>query len=183
MIAPQDDAPGCASPPPLPPFTIRPARMGDREALARLLTASYSQLLVDDYTPELLREAVPLITRPRAALLNAGSYYLADCGNGLLAAGGWTFHPPGRGATGPGEVGHIRQVATAPDRAGKGVGRVLMEHALFRAQASGVRRMLCFSTLTAQGFYAKLGFVAQGEITLTLAPGLDFPAVQMCLEM
>ena len=169
--------------PPLAPYTIRTARMGDAAAVGRLLAASYRALLVEDYAPELLIQALPLITRPRADLLASGTYYLADTGAGLLAAGGWTFHAPGGGATGPGTVGHIRHVATDPGAARRGVGRALMERALFEARAAGVRRMMCFSTLTAMPFYAALGFAPQGEIALQLAPGLEFPAVQMCHEM
>ncbi len=169
--------------PALPPFTIRAARMGDLHGVGKLLAASYGTLLAPDYPAELLAEALPLITRPRAELLSCGSYYLADTGDGLLAAGGWTFHAPGGMATGPREVGHIRHVATAPEAARKGVGRALMEYAMFEAQAAGVRRMMCFSTLSARQFYAALGFAEQGEITLTLAPGLEFAAVQMCCEM
>ncbi|WP_244868018.1 GNAT family N-acetyltransferase [Vannielia litorea] len=169
--------------PALPPFTIRPARMGDVQAVGKLLVASYRALLAPDYPPELLAGALPLITRPQAALLSSGTYCLADTGEGLLAAGGWTFHAPGGTATGPREVGHIRHVATAPAAARMGVGRALMEHALFEAEAAGVRRMMCFSTLTAEPFYAALGFVSQGDISITLAPGLEFAAVQMCREM
>ena len=169
--------------PQVPPFTIRAARMGDAGAVGRLLAASYRALLAPDYRPELLAQALPLITRPRADLLAGGTYYLADTGAGLIAAGGWTFHAPGGAATGPGTVGHIRHVATDPGATRCGVGRALLERALFEAEAAGVRRMMCFSTLTAEPFYRALGFVPQGSIAITLAPGLEFPAVQMRRDM
>lgn len=170
--------------PPLPPFTIRAARIADVVALGKLLGRSYGTLLAADYPAPLLAAATAVLTRPGAALLSCGTYYLADCGDGgLLAGGGWTYHAPGGGATGPREVGHVRHLACDPGAVRRGVGRALMEHALFEAQAAGVRRMMCYSTLTARPFYPALGFVEQGDITVTLAPGLNFPAVQMCLEM
>ncbi|SIN81877.1 GNAT family N-acetyltransferase [Vannielia litorea] len=177
------ELPGRAPRPALPPFTIRPARMGDVARVGKLLADSYAYLLAPDYGPEELSAALPFITRPRASLLSCGTYYLADTGDGLLAAGGWTFHAPGGGATGPREVGHIRHVATAPHATRQGVGRALMEHAMFEAQMAGVRRLMCYSTRTARDFYAALGFRAQGEISVTLAPGLEFSAVQMCCDL
>lgn len=173
-----------AGPAPLPPFTVRPARSGDTPALARLLASSYRSLLAGDYEPLFLAQILPLIARPQPALVTSGSYFLADCGDGLLAAGGWSHRAPGGGSgAGHGEIGHIRHLAADPAHAGRGVGRVLMEHVLFDARAAGLRRLMCFSTLTARGFYARLGFEEQGEISLTLAPGLEFPAVQMSLSL
>ncbi len=177
------DTPGHIPRPALPPFTIRPARMGDVAQVGKLLATSYATLLAPDYPAEALAQALPYITRPRSSLLSCGTYYLADTGDGLLGAGGWTYHAPGGGATGPREVGHIRHVATAPHATRHGVGRALLEHALFEAQLAGVRRMMCYSTVTAEPFYAAVGFVTQAEITVTLAPGLEFPAVQMCSDL
>ncbi|MFY0635783.1 MAG: GNAT family N-acetyltransferase [Vannielia sp.] len=177
------ETPGPIPRPAVPPFTIRAARMGDVQAVGKLLVTSYGTLLAPDYPAEALAAALPYISRPRASLLSCGTYYLADTGEGLLAAGGWTFHAPGGGATGPRQVGHIRHVATLPEAARRGVGRAIMEHTLFDAHEAGVRRMMCYSTLTARRFYAELGFVEQGEILVTLTPGLEFAAIQMCCEM
>jgi hypothetical protein len=45
-----------------------------------------------------------------------------------------------------------------------------------------VERIECLSTITAERFYASLGFVARGPMMVALRPGIDFPAVAMDLR-
>jgi len=59
------------------------------------------------------------------------------------------------------------------------VGRALMAHVFAMARAAGVVRLDCLSTRTAVPFYAAMGFVTQGPVTVPLGPGIDFPAVAM----
>ncbi len=162
-----------------PPFALRPARAGDEASLSALLTRSYRALLAPDYDPDVLRDALPIIGQANADLLRAPGYVVAEAGDGdLIAAGGWTWQGPA-GAAGPIDWGHVRHVATDPAHAGQGIGRLIIEQTLDHARASGMRVLSCLSTLTARRFYAALGFVAQGEVDLSLAPGLRFPAVEM----
>lgn len=163
----------------LPPFQLRRADAADEDRLTTLLSRSYSTLLRHDYHPNVLRKALPVIGVAQPALLSAPGYYVAEAGDGtLIAAGGWTWQGPAGGAA-PLDWGHMRHVATDPHHVGQGVGRVLMDTVLEDAAQAGVRVLSCLSTLTARGFYARMGFIAQGEIDLSLAPGLSFPAVQM----
>lgn len=158
---------------------IRPAAHGDIDRVGTLLGRSYRALLAPDYHPEVLREALPLLTQPRSSLLNCGTYFVAVEDEGrVIAAGGWTdFSPYGR----PGRrgEGHIRHVAVDPDHARRGLGRKLFEAVLGSAAAAGVTLLRCQSTLTALPFYRSQGFVAAGRIEIRLAPGIYFPAVQM----
>lgn len=55
-----------------------------------------------------------------------------------------------------------RMAVRAPYR-GQGYGRLLMETALEKAQALGVRRITLHAQTHALAFYDKLGFVAYGE--------------------
>jgi hypothetical protein len=50
------------------------------------------------------------------------------------------------------------------------------------ARGAGMTGMECLSTLTAERFYASLGFVARGPVMVALRPGIDFPAVAMDLS-
>jgi GNAT superfamily N-acetyltransferase len=85
---------------------------------------------------------------------------------------------PGGGAALAG-VGHVRHVVTDWRHQRQGIGRALMEAVLADARGAGVGRMECLSTLTAERFYASLGFVARGPVMVPLRPGIDFPAIAM----
>ena len=47
------------------------------------------------------------------------------------------------------------------------------------ARDAGIGRLDCLSTLTAEPFYAAMGFQSSGLVTVPLRPGIDFPAVHM----
>ena len=162
-----------------PPFTIRRAHPEDAAPLGRLLARSYARLLAPDYAPGVLATALPRITRAQPELLSAPGYLVAETGGGeILAAGGWTWRGPAGGAA-PLDWGHVRHVAVHPDMAGCGLGRLILTQALDEARGAGARVLACFSTLTARGFYARMGFADLGEVELSLGPGIGFPAVQM----
>lgn len=160
-------------------ITIRPACPDDYDRVSTLIARSYRALLADAYTPSVLRDALPLITRANPQLLRCGTYFLAlDGANRPLAAGGWTDASP-HGAPGRRGEGHVRHVATDPDIAMRGVGRRVMDHVLHSAASAGITLLHCQSTLNARGFYAKFGFQSRGQIDIRLTPGVLFPAVQM----
>jgi len=140
--------------------------------------------LAKDYPPSVLVTAIPTIARAQPRLVASGLFYVVedDAGAGLLGAGGWSLEAPG-GRPGQRGVGHIRHVATDPAATRRGVGRMLLQHILLVARASGMAQMHCQSTLTAEPFYAAMGFVAQGPITVPLSGGLAFPAVFMTSQV
>lgn len=160
-------------------ITIRSTNAGDVAAIDTLLAQSYPVLLEPDYAPSVLVTCLPLITRARPELLRSGTYYMAQaCDGTALAAGGWTHGGP-QGGIGPRDVGHIRHVVTHPSALRRGLARSLMERSFAAARNSGVRWMMCQSTLTAEVFYASMGFQRRGEIEVMLRPGISFPAVEM----
>ena len=159
-------------------LSLRLAGPGDLAAVDRLLSRSYPALLRADYPPSVLVTAVPLIARAQPALLASGSYFLAERGGAVLAAGGWTKGAPG-GRPGSRGTGHVRHVATDPDHLRQGIGRALMETVMEHARGAGMARLECLSTRTAVPFYAALGFEARGEVEIALRPGIGFPAVAM----
>lgn len=162
-----------------PPFALRAATQADADAVSALLSESYSTLLAPDYRPGVLAEALPSIGVAQPDLLAAPGYMVAETGGGdLVAAGGWTWRGPAGGAA-PLDWAHMRHVAVHPRFAGTGIGGVLVGQALDQARAAGARVISCLSTLTARGFYTRMGFTDLGEIELALGPGLAFPAVQM----
>lgn len=159
-------------------LTLRPATKADLAAVDRLLTDSYPRLLAADYAPSVLVTALPIINRAQPGLVTSGRYFLALQGDRLLAAGGWSLSAPGNGAATAG-IGHVRHVVTDWRHQRQGIGRALMTAVLADARAAGATGMDCLSTLTAERFYASMGFRSLGPVTVALRPGIDFPAIRM----
>lgn len=159
---------------------IRLAERGDIGAIDTLLRRSYGTLLKKDYPASTLIAVLPSMSRAKPALIASGRYFVATEGGRLLGCGGWSTAIPGAGGTAPGR-GNIRHVATDPDAVGRGVGRRVLGAALDQARREGMTWMHCTSTLTAEGFYASLGFTRLRDTTIPLVQGFVFPAVEMQL--
>jgi GNAT superfamily N-acetyltransferase len=164
-------------------LTLRRANPADLAAIDRLLARSYPRLLAADYPPSVIVTAVPLIARARPELLASGRYFVAEDSKGLvLAAGGWSTAPPAGAASASG-MGHVRHVATDPDRVRLGIGRALMAEVMRDAAGEGMRWLDCLSTWTAVPFYASLGFRSIRDVEITLRPGIIFPAMRMLADL
>lgn len=134
--------------------------------------------MAEAYEPDLLRRALPLITKPNTSLLRSGKYYVAESASEVVGCGGWSLEEPGRTSVQPG-IGHIRHFAVAAKHVGRGTGRALFERCEADARQSGIRLLKCFSSLNAVEFYAALGFQLCGTIEVEMPGGLMFPSYLM----
>ena len=159
-------------------LTIRPALESDRAVLEDLIADCYATVYPGWYEEETLQDALPAMLRIDPALLNSGRYLVARAGNVIAGCGGWSANAPGKT---PSEdaIGHIRHFATRPDAMGKGVGGKILEHCISEATSSGLSALKCFSSLAAEGFYARHGFVKLDNVNVMLGSGAYFPAVLM----
>lgn len=161
-----------------PEICIRPARPSDFDAVDNLFRRAYPALLRADYDTKTLADVLPIISRANPRLLATGTFYLAFRDNELVGAGGWSWIGP-HGAVGPRHMAHIRHVVTHHDHQRSGIGRRLLGHCIDEAAGAGARILNCQSTLTAEPFYAALGFRRIADIDVFLCPGVSFPAVHM----
>lgn len=159
-------------------LSIRRATPTDLAAVDALLGRSYPALLKRHYPPSLLVTAIPLISKAQPRLLATGTYFVVTDEDDVVGAGGWTRAVPG-GLRSRSGAGNIRHVVTDHRRVRSGIGTLLMQTIIRSAEAAGIERLDCFSTLMAEPFYAACGFETLGRITLNLRPGIDFPAIHM----
>ncbi|WP_371810250.1 GNAT family N-acetyltransferase [Ruegeria sp. HKCCD8929] len=152
---------------------VRPSTAADIAAVDALLARAYPKLLKHDYAPSVLVTALPLISRAQPALLTCGTYYVAEGDGAILGAGGWTRDRSLK------ELGHIRHVVTDDRAVRRGVGRAILSHILIQAGAAGITELECWSTFTAEPFYAAMGFRSEGPMEVALQPGISFPAIRM----
>ncbi|MGB8814048.1 MAG: GNAT family N-acetyltransferase [Paracoccaceae bacterium] len=148
-----------------------------------MLQRCYPVVLAPDYPADVLAAALPGMTRAKPALLTSGSYFVTEGALGrIVAAGGWTRGAPGNGVM-QGATGHIRHVASDPDLLRQGLGRRLMQAVMADAKATGIVRLECLSTRTAEPFYANMGFLSVGPVDVMLGSGVVFPAVLMLADL
>jgi len=167
------------------PYVLRPATPADRGAVGALLRAAYGTCLAQDYDADVLRRALPAISRPNDALLRCGTWYVVlDRVGDLVACGGYTLHPPGSARIDPG-IGHLRHFATHPEHLRRGLGRRIAKAVAHHASASEIRIFEAASTRTATGFYSSLGLAVVGPMTTPIPDGdapeqtLAFAGVRM----
>lgn len=164
-----------------PDPVLRVATPDDAEAASALLAASYGALLPGAYDADVLALALPLMTTAKPELLTSGTWCVVAEGDRLTACGGWTAAEPGTGALVDG-VGHVRHVATAPDRVRRGLAGWVLRHAIADAAAHGVTTLRCASTRVAVPFYEAHGFVVTDTFDIPMR-GPDgvvpFPSVTM----
>ncbi|MBI1391513.1 MAG: GNAT family N-acetyltransferase [Alphaproteobacteria bacterium] len=153
-------------------IVIRPADRTDLPALNRLIRSSYEAYGPPFYAARTLAGAIDAVMRATPAIIASGRFYVAEDDRRVLGCGGWGGTPLLNGAA------DLRQVATAPSAAGRGVGAAIVAHCEAEAAFAGARDFDCVSTLIAEGFYARLGFRHLRFTSLTVA-GQPFAAVLM----
>lgn len=131
------------------------------------------------YEESILRAALPVMTVAQPALLESGSYYVAEtAAHDIVGCGGWTRERPGSGETSAG-VGHVRHFGVHPAWTRQGIGRAIYRRCREDAAAAGVTKLECFSTINGESFYASLGFERVGEILVDMPNGIEFPGIHM----
>lgn len=166
----------------MPEFLIRPVFPADQATISDLLRSAYGRHMRDVYPEALVRQALPILICIAPTLLFGGRYFLVEEGDDVVGIAGWSDISPFGRTCPPGQA-HLRHLAIAPDRQGRGIGQALLAHIMAAAGRSGVHRMHCLCPLNAVPFCAEGGFQSMGEVVLGLSPEVSLPAAQMCLEL
>jgi len=111
-------------------------------------------------------------------LFRANYFVAEDAQHRIIGCGGWTPERPGQGEV-QHHIGHIRHFATHPDWIRQGVGRALMTRSKDTARQHAITRFECYSSLSAQDFYAASGFQALRHIDVPLSEACLFPSILM----
>ncbi|MBC3956188.1 GNAT family N-acetyltransferase [Pseudomonas triticifolii] len=130
---------------------IRPAVQADAEAISGVIVSALHASNAQDYPPSVI-ERVQHSFSPAAvrALIMRRRVFVAVCGGVMVG----TASLDGRA---------VRSVFVDPAWHRQGVGRRLMDEVERAAVEAGVSVLVVPSSLTAQGFYAALGFTMVRE--------------------
>jgi GNAT superfamily N-acetyltransferase len=127
---------------------LRAARDDDAEAVSQVIISALRETNGEDYPREVI-EHLEQSFSPAAVLgfINKRKVFVATLGQRIIG----TASLDGKA---------VRAVFVAPDVQGRGVGRQLMAEVERTARNANIATLVVQSSVTAQRFYAKLGFKA-----------------------
>ncbi|HUB83106.1 MAG TPA: GNAT family N-acetyltransferase [Bryobacteraceae bacterium] len=178
---------------PLEPV-IRVATWADVPALQDLIGASVTRLQSEDYSEAQRTGALGSIFGVDPALIEDGTYFVAEWEERIVACGGWSRRGTPFGSDrSPArddrvldplhDAARIRALFVHPDFARRGLGTAILE-ACERAAAEA--RFQCLeltATLTGIKLFRLHGFVPAEEITLRLGNGETLPVIRMTKKL
>ncbi|KOX98401.1 GNAT family N-acetyltransferase [Pseudomonas nunensis] len=125
---------------------IRPANPQDAAAISQVIIQSLRQSNAQDYSAEIIAQVeTSFSTESILLLLSQRQVFVATLDHQVVATA---------------SLDHdiIRSVFVAPDHQGSGIGRQLMTTLQSVARDANIKILRVPSSITAEGFYLKLGF-------------------------
>jgi N-acetylglutamate synthase-like GNAT family acetyltransferase len=130
---------------------IRPATAADAQAICRVAIRTLRETNARDYTPDIIARLVTGFSPPRIAEYIASRPFYVALADGAVVG---TANLDGAAA---------RAVFVDPDHQSRVIGAGLMAVIEDLARARSVTTLHVLSSITAEGFYKKLGYVTVGE--------------------
>jgi len=129
-------------------ITVRPAREDDANAISGVILQALRETNAKDYPDEII-ERIGRSFSPEAVreLIAKRTVFVALDGNRVVGT-----------ASLDGSV--VRTVFVAPDVHARGIGKLLMGEVERTARGRNIQALTVPSSITAESFYAKLGFIA-----------------------
>jgi GNAT superfamily N-acetyltransferase len=175
-------------------FTIRRATPADIPVIEQLVLAATRELSKQDYTSQQIEAALRGAMGVDSELIRDGTYFVIEEGNSIVASGGWSR----RKALMGGDAGKaaatalldprtdaakIRAFYVRPDRAGQGLGAMLLDHCEREAKRHGFSATELIATLPGQRLYIKYAYAPGQPFDYPLTDGLSFQLVPMRKEL
>lgn len=130
---------------------IRPAQAGDAADISRVIIRALRETNAKDYTPDIIAR-VELSFSPAAVerLIDQREVFVAEMDNRVVGT-----------ASLDGQA--LRTMFVLPDMQGRGIGRLLVERIERVARERQLAILMVPATVTAEAFYARLGFTSVRE--------------------
>lgn len=127
---------------------IRQATVADAESISTVVVRALRETNAADYAPEIIERIVATFTPPIVAVRMAdGLMLVATIGDEIIGAA--SLH-----------ADTVRGMYVRPDCQGRGAGAALMHEIEKPAKAQGLATIAVPSSITAEEFYRKRGFVS-----------------------
>ncbi len=162
---------------------VREAVLSDLVALKQLIKRSYDQLLIDDYAPALIDQALPFLTKPPVDLIRLGQYYVYEEDGVIYAAGGWARQGsiPSKMPQG---YATVRMLVADPDHVRRGCASEIFNQVIAASKLAGLKGLYGPATRNSLGFFRNKGFVLGGDDVIDLAgdKSILFPVIWLKLD-
>ena len=154
---------------------IRIATENDRDAIEQLIFLSARELSRGYYSDEQIAAALARVYGVDSALIDDGTYFVAETGGNLVGCGGWSkrktlfggdqFANRDSGLLDPRtDAARIRAFFVHPNYARRGIARALFARCEAEAQSEDFKCFELMSTLSGVEFYRACGFSSADSI-------------------
>ncbi|MGV4797440.1 N-acetyltransferase family protein [Rhizobium sp. F40D2] len=129
-------------------YEVRPAAPEDAAAISEVILSALRESNAKDYSADIIKRVEESFSADAVqSLMGKRTMFVATPGVRILGTASL-------------EGGSVRTVFVAPSAQGIGVGRRLMEEVVRTAREANIRVLTVPSSVTAEQFYANLGFIA-----------------------
>ncbi len=169
---------------------LRTAVLADADRISAVMRESVLSLFPRCYDERQTASAAVHIAHLDLALIEDGTYYVADAGGEIVACGGWSRRAKlytGSGAAADDarlldprtEPARVRAMFVRADWTRRGLGRAILTACEDAARAEGFRSLVLGATLPGVPLYEAFGFRSTGRFTITMPDGVTLDAVAM----
>ncbi|MEP6568215.1 MAG: GNAT family N-acetyltransferase [Acidobacteriota bacterium] len=170
---------------------IRLASLSDVPALEQLIRDSVRALSVSYYSTAQIASALTHVFGVDTQLIVDGTYYVAECGQELAGAGGWSKRKTLFGGDqskadyldallAPGvEAARIRAFYVHPHWSRKGVGSTILMRCEAAARSAGFSSIELVATLPGEPLYIAKGYEKTEAMEIETPDGESLPAFRM----
>jgi N-acetylglutamate synthase-like GNAT family acetyltransferase len=171
-------------------YTIRKARLDDRDAIQELIAASARGLSQTDYSNQQIEAAITDVFGVDTSLIADGTYFVAEHDGELVGCGGWSkrktlFGGDQFAARDTTELdpeidpAKIRAFFVHPKWARKGIAHAILSRCEAEARTAGFRSLELMATLPGVKFYLTCGYEESELFDYEMASGGKLPLVPM----
>ena len=153
-------------------LVVRPLRPGEARQYLEIHRSAVRGIAAPDYPDEVIEAWAPL------PIGDGDVSAIEDDETEIRLIAELNGQPAGMGALVP-EQSELRACYVTPAAARRGVGRALVNEIERRARAAGVAELQLVSSLTAERFYAALGYDVVRRTEHVLRSGVRMSAVEM----
>jgi N-acetylglutamate synthase-like GNAT family acetyltransferase len=130
---------------------IRPAQAGDAAGISRVIIRALRETNAKDYTPDIIaRVELSFSSAAVERLIDQREVFVAEMDNRVVGTASLDGHA-------------LRTMFVLPDVQGRGIGRLLVQRIERVARERQLAILTVPATVTAEAFYARLGFTAVRE--------------------
>lgn len=171
-------------------YTIRKARLDDRDEIQQLIAASARGLSQTDYSNEQIETAIADVFGVDTSLIADGTYFVAEHAGELVGCGGWskrkTLFGGDQFATRDTteldpqfEPAKIRAFFVHPQWARQGIAHGILTRCEAEARTAGFQSLELMATLPGVKFYLACGYENAEQFDYEMAGGGTLPLVPM----